>query len=125
MNQTSLSAASGRALNAPVDALHSGIRSRLFLRESAVFCAAALFLAGGIVLVWRLAFSEWPRNVVIAASVMLVAVALFVAWLRAIQLTPPKHKLLVWLDAHADCGGFLAASLETDCSAWASNIRIP
>ena len=125
MNQTSLSAASGHALNAPVDALYSGIRSRLFLRESATFCAAALFLAGGVVLVWRLAFPEWPRNAVIAATVMLVATALFLAWFRAIRLTPPKRKLLVWLDAHADCGGFLAASLETDCSAWASKIRIP
>ncbi len=125
MNQTSLPAASWRALYAPVDALCNGIRNRLFLRESAAFCAAALFLAGGVVLAWRLAFPEWQRNAVIAASVMLMAAALFIAWLRAIQLTPPKHKLLVWLDAHADCGGFLAASLETDCSAWASDIRIP
>ena len=125
MNQTSLPAASGGSINAPVDALYNGIRTRLFLRESAAFCAVALFLAGGVVLAWRLVFPEWPRNAVIAASVMLVAVALFVAWLRAIQLTPPKHKLLVWLDAHADCGGSLAASLETDCSAWASDIRIP
>ena len=125
MNQTSIPAASGRALNAPVDALYSGIRTRLFLLGSAGFCAVALFLAGSVVLAWRLMFPEWPRTAVIAASVMIVAVALFMAMLWAIQLTPPKHKLLVWLDAHADCGGFLAASLETDCSTWASRIRIP
>ena len=125
MNQTSFPAASGGSLKTPVDALYSGIRARLFLRESAAFCAVALFLAGGVVLAWRLAFPEWPRNAVIAASVMFVAAGLFAAWLRAIRLTPPKRKLLVWLDAHADCGGFLAASLETDCSAWASDIRIP
>ena len=125
MNQTIFPAASGRAVNAPVDALHSGILRRLFLRESATFCTVALFLAGCVVLAWRFIFPDCPRNAVIAASVMFVAAALFVAWLRAIRLTPPKRKLMVWLDAHADCGGFLAASLETDCSAWASKIRIP
>lgn len=125
MDQTSFPAASGRALNEPVDELYNGIRSRLFLRESAAFCAAALFLAGGVVLAWRFAFPEWPRNAVILTSVMLVTAALVAALFRAVRLTPPKRKLMVWLDAHADCGGFLAASLETDCSAWASKIRIP
>ncbi len=125
MDQTSFPAASGRALNEPVDELYNGIRSRLFLRESAAFCAAALFLAGGVVLAWRFAFPEWPRNAVILTSVMLVTAALVAALFRAVRLTPPKRKLMVWLDAHADCGGFLAASLETDCSAWASHIPVP
>ena len=95
------------------------------MRESAAFCAAALFLAGGVVLAWRLVFPEWPCNAVIAASVMLAAASLFGALLRAIRLTPPKRKLTVWLDAHSQCGGFLAASLETDCSAWASQVQAP
>ena len=115
----------GGALNASVDALYNGICSRLFLRESAAFCAAALFLAGGLVLVWRLAFPEWHRNTVILSSVLLVAAALAGALYRAILLTPPKRKLTVWLDAHSDCGGFLAAALETDCSAWAAQIPFP
>ena len=109
----------------PVDALYNGICNRLFLRESAAFCAVALFLAGGIVLVWRLVFPEWPRNAVIISSVLLVAASLIGAFFRAVRLTPPKRKLTVWLDAYADCGGFLAASLETDCSAWAAQIRRP
>ena len=125
MNQTTLPAASGGAIIAPVDALYNGIRNRLFLRESAAFCAAALFLAGGIVLAWRLAFPEWSRNAVIASSIFLVAAALTGALVRAIRLTPPKRKLTVWLDAHSKCGGFLAASLETDCSAWAPQIQTP
>jgi len=112
-------------LEAPVNALYNGIRNRLFLRESAAFCTAAFFLAGGIVLLWRLAFPEWSRSTVILSSVLLVTAALAGALYHAIHLTPPKRKLMVWLDAHADCGGFLAASLETDCSAWASRISLP
>jgi hypothetical protein len=115
----------GGALNAPVNALYSGIRNRLFLRESAAFCTAAFFLAGGIVLLWRLAFPEWTPGTVVLSSALLVAAALSGALIRAIRLTPQKRKLMIWLDAHSDCGGFLAASLETDCSAWASWIRIP
>ena len=118
-------AAPGGALNAPVDALYNGICNRLFLRESAAFCAAAVFLAGGIVLLWRLAFPEWPRKAVIVSAALLVIAALAGALYRAIRLTPPKRKLMVWLDAYSGCGGFLAASLETDCSAWASRIRPP
>ena len=113
------------APDAPVDALYNGICNRLFLRESAAFCAVALFLAGGIVLAWRLVFPEWSRNAVIVSSVLLVAASLVGAFFRAIRLTPTKRKLTVWLDAYADCGGFLAASLETDCSAWAAQIRRP
>ena len=113
------------ALNAPVDALYSGIRNRLFLREAAAFCTAAFFLAGGIVLLWRLFFPGWTLRTVILSSALLVAAALAGALYRAIRLTPSKRKLMIWLDAHSDCGGFLAASLETDCSAWASRIRIP
>ena len=111
--------------HAPVDALYNGIRNRLFLRESAAFCAVALFVAGSAVLAWRLAFPGWPRNAVILSSVLLVATALACALYRAIRLTPPKRKLTVWLDAHSGCGGFLAASLETDCSAWAPRIKTP
>ena len=122
---TSFSTNSGGAIDAPVDALYNGIRNRLFLRESAAFCAAALFLAGGIVLAWRMAFPEWPRNAVILACVLFAAAALTGALFRAIRLTPSKRKLTVWLDAHSDCGGFLAAALETDCSAWASQIQAP
>ena len=130
MNQPSSTASScpgvsGGAFGAPVDDLHNGIRNRLFLRESAAFCAAALFLAGGIVLAWRLFFPEWSRNAVILSSALLVAAALVGALFRAIRLTPPKRRLTVWLDAHSACGGFLAASLETDCSAWASQIKTP
>ena len=115
----------GGAAEAPVDALYNGIRNRLFLRESAAFCAAALFLAGGVVLAWRLAFPEWPRDAVILTCALFSAAALVGALFRAIRLTPPKRRLTVWLDAYSDCGGFLAASLETDCSAWASQIKTP
>lgn len=114
-----------KAVNAPVDAFYSGIRNRLFLREAAAFCPAAFFLAGGIVLSWKLVFPEWPLEAVIAACAVLVAAALAIALYRAIRLTPPKRKLTVWLDANANCGGFLAASLETDCSAWAGVIKPP
>lgn len=114
-----------KAVNAPVDAFYSGIRNRLFLREAAAFSAAAFFLAGGIVLSWKLVFPEWPLEAVIASSAVLVAAALAVALYRAIRLTPPKRKLTVWLDANANCGGFLAAALETDCSAWAGVIKPP
>ena len=52
MNQSAATSfpTAGDAAAAPVDALYNGIRNRLFLRESAAFCAAALFLAGGVVL---------------------------------------------------------------------------
>ncbi len=120
-----LPAFANKAVNAPVDEFYGGIRNRLFLREAAAFCAAAFFLAGGIVLTWKLAFPEWPLNAVIASCAMLVAAALAFAWFRAIRLTPPKRKLTVWLDANANCGGFLAAALETDCSAWAGKIAAP
>ena len=120
-----LPAFANKAVNAPVDAFYSGIRNRLFLREAAAFCPAAFFLAGGIVLSWRLVFPEWPLEAVIASCAMLVAAALAVAMYRAIRLTPSKRKLTVWLDANANCGGFLAASLETDCSAWAGVIKPP
>ena len=112
-------------LNTPVDELYNGIRNRLFLRESAALCAVAFFLAGGIVLLWRLVFPEWTRNAVIISSVLLLAAALAGALVRAIRQTPAKRKLAVWLDAHANCGGFLAAALETDCSAWSEQIRVP
>ena len=129
MNQasttSSVPAVSAGAPDTPVDALYNGIRNRLFLRESAAFCAAACFLAGGIVLVCRLAFPELPRSTAVLSSALLIAAALFGALYRAARLTPPKHKLVVWLDASSGCGGFLAASLETDCSAWASRIRPP
>ena len=128
MNQpdtNSFQGAFGGAAAAPVDALYNGIRNRLFLRESAAFCAAALFLAGGVVVAWRLAFPEWSRDSVILSCALLAAAALTGALFRAIRLTPPKRKLTVSLDAHSDCGGFLAASLETDCSAWASQIHAP
>ena len=114
-----------KAVSAPVNAFYSDIRNRLFLREAAAFCAAAFFLAGGIVLSWKLVFPEWPLEAVIAACAVLVAGALAFALYRAIRLTPPKRKLTVWLDANANCGGFLAASLETDCSAWAGKIKPP
>jgi len=110
---------------APVDAFYSGIRNRLFLREAAVFCAAAFFLAGGLVLAWKLAFPEWLSNTIIAICVLLVLASLAIAFYRAIRLTPPKRKLMIWLDANAHCGGLLAASLETDCSAWAGTIKLP
>ena len=122
---SSVPAIPGGALNAPVNALYNGIRNRVFLREAAAFCAVALFLAGGIVLAWRMAFPEWPRNAVVLSAVLLAVAALAGALYRAVRLTPPKHKLMVWLDAHSECGGFLAASLSTDCSAWASQIRPP
>lgn len=129
MNQprtaSSLPAFPAGTLNAPVDALYGGIRNRLFLREAAAFCTGAFFFTGGIVLFWRLVFPEWTRDTVIVSSVLLVIAALAGALYRAIRLTPSKRKLMVWLDAHADCGGFLAASMETDCSAWASQIRLP
>ena len=129
MNQQNITASAvpalPGALKTPVDALYNGIRNRLFLRESAAFCAGAFFLAGGLVLAWRMAFPEWRRDAVVLSCVLLVLAALAGALYRAVLLTPPKRKLTVWLDAHTDCGGFLAASLETDCSAWASKIRIP
>ena len=129
LNQTtpapSVTEISGGSLKAPVDALYNGIRNRLFLRESAAFCAAAVFLAGGVVLAWRLAFPEWHRKAVILSCVLLAAAALAGALYRAILLTPPKRKLMVWLDAYSGCGGFLAAALETDCSAWGPQIRAP
>jgi len=122
---SSVPAIPGGALNAPVNAFYNGIRNRVFLREAAVFCAVVLFLAGGIVLVWRMAYPEWPCRAVVISAVGLAAAALAGALYRAIRLTPPKRKLMVWLDAHSECGGFLAASLSTDCSAWASRIRTP
>ena len=64
-------------------------------------------------------------STVIVSSALIVAAALVGALYRAIRLTPPKRKLTVWLDAYSDCGGFLAAALETDCSAWASRIPFP
>ena len=115
----------GKQLQAPVDAFYGGIRNRIFLREAAVFCAAAFFAGGSIVLLWRLVFPEWPRNTVVAVCAMLVLAALAAAFYRAVRMTPPKRKLMVWLDADARCGGLLAASLETDCSAWADTIKPP
>jgi len=121
----SVPAIPGGALRVPVDALYNGIRNRVFLREAAAFCAVAFFLAGGIVLVWRMAYPEWPRRAVVLSSLVLAVAALAGALYRAVRLTPPKRKLMVWLDAHSECGGFLAASLSMDCSAWASQIRPP
>ena len=115
----------GKPLQAPVNAFYGAIRNRLFLREAAAFCAAAFFLAGGIVLAWKLVFPEWSRNAVAAICTGLLLAALVAAFHRAVRLTPPKRKLLVWLDADARCGGLLAASLETDCSAWAGTIKLP
>ena len=112
-------------LYASVNAFYNGILCRLFLRESAVFCTAAFFLAGGIVLLWRLVFPNLSSSIVVASSVLLVIAALAGALYRATLLTPPKHKLLIWLDAYSHCGGFLAASLETDCSAWLSWFMLP
>ena len=120
-----LPAFADKAVNTPVDAFYDGIRNRLFLREAVAFCAAAFFLAGGIVLAWKLVFPEWPPEAVIASCAVLVAAALASAWYRAIRLTPSKRKLTGWLDANANCGGFLAAALETDCSAWAGKIAPP
>lgn len=122
---TEAPAYSGGEWKTPVNAFYNGIRNRIFLREATAFCAVALFLAGGGVLLWRMAFPEWPREAVICVSAALVFLALAAACFRAIRLTPPKRKLMIWLDANADCGGFLAASLETDCSAWADRIKVP
>ena len=122
---TSAPAFPGGAWKTPVNALYTGIRNRIFLREATAFCAVALFLAGGGVLLWRMAFPEWPREAVIGVSAALVFIALAAAYVRAVRLTPQKRKLTIWLDANADCGGFLAAAMETDCSAWADRIRIP
>ena len=112
-------------MDASVNAFYGGIRDRLFVREAAAFCAAAFFLAGGVVLAWRLAFPEWPGKAVIAFCAALIFAAIAGALYRAIRLTPPKHKLLIWLDANSGCGGFLSASLETDCSAWAGSMELP
>ena len=46
---------------------------------AAAFCAAAFFLAGGIVLAWKLVFPEWPRNAVIASCAV------------------PASKFLIWI----------------------------
>ena len=108
-----------------VNGFHSGIRFRLFLRDATGFCAAALFLGGGLVLLRRIVFTEWPRTIPAGGTVLLVILALVLAFVRASLRTPSKAKLTVWLDAASDCGGFLSASLETDCSAWADRIEMP
>lgn len=151
MNQTGsiMSPAEGspdRQSRKPVDALYGGIFMRVFLREAVMFFAAALFLAGIAVLVWRMAFPEtahldrflavftsegwrngpdWPVLAMMTLVLLLVLCAAAAALLRAERLTPSKRKLLVWLDANSQCGGFLAASTETDCSAWAGRIAPP
>ena len=128
MNQSATTATPafpGGPWKTPVNAFYNGIRNRIFLREATAFCAVALFLAGGGVLLWRMAFPEWPREAVIGGSVALVFAAFAAAYIRAVRLSPPKRKLAIWLDANADCGGFLAAAMETDCSAWADRIKVP
>ena len=115
----------GKALETSVGAFYNGIRNRLFLREAAAFCAAALFLAGGGVLSWRLAFPACSRRAMIVFCIGLVLAAAAVALHRATRLTPSKRKLIVWLDACTGCGGLLASSLETDCSAWSDTFEIP
>ena len=108
-----------------VDGFQSGIRLRLFLRDATAFCAAALFLGGGLVLLKRIVFQQWHPYVPIVGTAALVMLALVLAFLRASRRTPSKRQLTVWLDATTDCGGFLSASLETDCSAWADKIEMP
>ena len=114
-----------KALNATVGAYYRSIRNRIFLREAAGFCAVALFLAGGIVLSWRLAFPGARRMPMVCLSIGLVIAAAAAAMYRAARLAPSKRRLVVWLDARIGGGGFLASSLETDCSAWADRIRVP
>jgi len=108
-----------------VDGFRSGILFRLFLRDAAAFCAAALFLGGGLVLLKRIAFQQWHPYVPVIGTVALVVLALVLAFIRASHRTPSKRQLTIWLDATTDCGGFLSASLETDCSAWADRIEMP
>jgi len=108
-----------------VDGFQSGIRLRLFLRDAAAFCAAALFLGGGLVLLKRIVFQQWHPYVPIIGTAAFVVLALVLAFVRASRRTPSKRQLTIWLDATTDCGGFLSASLETDCSAWADRIEMP
>ena len=108
-----------------VDGFQSGIRLRLFLRDAAAFCAAALFLGGALVLLKRIVFRQWHPYVPIVGTAALVVLALVLAYVRASRRTPSKRQLTIWLDATTDCGGFLSASLETDCSAWADRIEMP
>ena len=116
---------SGNALETSVGTFYNGIRYRLFLREAAAFCAAAFFLGGGIALFWRLALPAARLLPMLLLCLGLVLAAAAAAFHRATRLTPPKRKLVVWLDAHAGCGGLLASSLETDCSAWSGSIEVP
>ena len=156
MDQASTTASAPASANdllmAPVNAFYRSILIRLFLREAAAFCAAAFFLAGGFVLVWKLAFPKWPlfpsdwailiRMIrheemeeqvfrlwplltLIAVCAALVLIALGAALYRAIRLTPPKRKLAFWLDANCECGGLLSLPPETDGSAWMGTIKIP
>lgn len=108
-----------------VDGFQSGIRLRLFLRDATAFCAAALFLGGALVLLKRIVFQQWHPYVPIVGTAALVVLALVLAFIRASRRTPSKRQLTIWLDATTDCGGFLSASLETDCSAWADQIEMP
>ena len=108
-----------------VDGFQSGIRLRLFLRDATAFCAAALFLGGALVLLKRIVFQQWHPYVPIIGTAALVVLALVLAFIRASRRTPSKRQLTIWLDATTDCGGFLSASLETDCSAWADRIEMP
>ena len=108
-----------------VDGFQSGIRLRLFLRDATAFCAAALFLGGALVLLKRIVFQQWHPYVPIIGTAALVVLALVLAFVRASRRTPSKRQLTIWLDATTDCGGFLSASLETDCSAWADQIEMP
>ena len=115
----------GKALNASVGAYYRSIRNRIFLREAAAYCAASLFLGGGIALFWRLAIPGARRLPMILLSIGLVIAAAATAMYRTTRLAPSKRRLVVWLDARIGGGGFLASSLETDCSAWADRIRVP
>ena len=137
----------GDTLGRTVNAFYRSIFLRLFLQEAIMFFAAAFFLAGGGVLIWRLALPEglqlknsipeltgwswwpekldWTRLAAGAVCIVLFLCAVLGALFRAKRRTPPKKKLTVWLDAHSNGGGLFAASLETDCSEWLDRVPPP
>lgn len=93
----------------------------LLVRQLLLWLAVWCVAWGVTALVARVAFGASPGDA--AIGIVTLPLVLVAAAIHARRLRPPRRQIAALLDAHARCGGLLAASMDVDLGAWTADVQ--